>query len=158
MPFIIHENYLMSGRLSYGVLNSDGYSAGISGAYGAVIDTMGNHVFSDEPIRYSLASADISYLFTSIENRAELIWLRKDSVDMIGLFYRLTVSFLEENRLRADLQSMITKVEENAVQTRYEAGLSYQATESLWIRSQYAYDEAMNDSVLTMQLYWYTGL
>lgn len=147
-------NYLLSGRLSMGVLGSDNWSVGFSGAYGNALDTMGYEVMSPDPLPIRLAGVDITSLWNNLENRLEAVYGRNHGERTWAMFWRLGVNLLEESRLKWEIQPVVLREEEK---TRLElgTGLSYLATADLTLRTMVTYDPQERDTRVIFQVYYY---
>ncbi len=64
MPLEFDGNYLLSARISKGVLARDNYNLGFSTSYGKTLDTMGYLVLNSNPQDYFLVDADFTYCGT----------------------------------------------------------------------------------------------
>ncbi len=147
-------NYLLSGRLSFGVLNSDNWSVGLSGAYGETLETMGYNIMSPEPLPFRLAGIDIASLWNNLENRLEAAYGEKNGEKTWAMFWRLGVNLLEESRLKWELQPVFLGEGER---TRLEigTGLSYLATADLALRTMVIYNRQERDARIVFQAYYY---
>lgn len=154
MPLYFKGNYLLSGRISYGVLNQDNYSVGFSAAYGETLDTMGYHLLSPDPLLFEMLGMDLSYLWNNIENRFEAMAGKKLGENTLAFYWRLGISLLEEGRLKLEVQPVVLK-EVGETRFDFRAGLAYSATSDLTVRTMYAYDQKMHDSRLIFQVYFY---
>jgi hypothetical protein len=154
MPLHFRGNFLFSGRMAFGVLSRDNWSLGLSGAYGKALETMGYEVVSLEPRPLRLAVADFSFFWNNLENRLEAIAGRKYGEDALAVFWRLGVNFLEENRLKWEIQPILKK-EGGETMLDISTGVTYLATGDLALRIMYAYDREIKDSRVVFQIYYY---
>lgn len=154
MPLEFSGNYLFSGRLSLGVLNRDNWSLGLSGAYGEALETMGYAYLSTDPKPFQMAGLDITHVWNNLENRLEAMAGRKFGVDAWAVFWRLGVNLLEEERLKWELQPIVTR-EGGESGLKLATGLSFAATVDLTLRVMYAYDREEQDSRVVFQVYYY---
>jgi len=148
------NNYLVSARASYGVLSRDNFNIGVSGAWGKVLETMGWNTMYPEPIAFAVGGVDVSFLWDNFDLRLEAIAGRKGDDFACGILGRLGVGFLEENRLKLELQPLYT---EGAMMSGFQVygGLSYAVTYELTVRSMYGYINDMNDHRAIVQFYYY---
>ncbi|MCX5878827.1 MAG: hypothetical protein NTY44_06945, partial [Deltaproteobacteria bacterium] len=65
MPLEFDGNYLMSARISKGVLNRDNYNIGFSSSYGKPLETIGYEVILHEPIKTFLVGTDFTYFWNN---------------------------------------------------------------------------------------------
>lgn len=154
MPLEFSGNYLFSGRLSLGVLSRDNWSLGLSGAYGEALETMGYTYLSTDPRPFQMAGLDITHVWNNLENRLEAVAGRKFGVDAWAVFWRLGVNLLEEERLKWELQPIVTR-EGGESGLKLATGLSFAATADLTLRVMYAYDREEQDSRVVFQVYYY---
>ena len=154
MPLYFKGNYLLSGRISYGILNQDNYNVGFSAAYGQTLDTMGYHLLSSDPMLYEMLGVDFSYFWNNMESRVEVQAGRKAGENALALYWRAGVSLLEEGRLKLEAQPVLLK---HGGQTSFDiaAGVTWLATEEVTVRAMYAYDEMEHGSRIVFQVYFY---
>jgi hypothetical protein len=154
MPLYFKGNYLLSGRISHGILNQDNYSVGFSAAYGETLDTMGYYLLSLDPMLFEMLGMDVSYLWNNIENRIEVMAGKKHGENALAFYWRVGINLLEEGRLKLEAQPVVLKEGE---ETRFDlsAGLSYLATGDLTLRAMYAYDQNLHNSRIVFQIYYY---
>lgn len=154
MPLRLGRNYLAAARVSKGVLARDNYSAGFSAAYGEVLDIMGYHLTSDDPMPLRGLSADLTYLRDNLENRAEVFVGNRAGRSVLALFWRLGVSLLEEGRLKLEAQPVLMKSGPDWT-SLLSAGASFQATADLALRSMIQYDRTGRATRIVFQAYYY---
>jgi hypothetical protein len=157
MPLYFKGNYLAAGRISRGVLNQDNYNLGLSLAYGRALETMGYHLTRSGPEDVRYLSADLTYLWTNLENRIEVLAGKKEGQNAVALFWRLGINFLEEGRLKLEFQPVYKKIGA-ASEHILGAGLSYQLNGDLTLRSMFQYSREANDRKIVFQIYYYKGL
>ena len=157
MPLYLKGNFLVAGRVSKGVLARDNFSVGASLAYGHVLDTMGIHLLDATPGEFAAAAADAAYAWRNLENRVEVLAGRRAGQDLVLIFWRAGLSFLEEGRLKVEGQPAVIKT--GGDWTYQLAGaLTYQLNADFTARSMVQYDRARRDTRLVFQLYYYKGL
>jgi len=117
MPLRWGRNYLLSGRLGIGVLSRDNFGLGLSAAYGKTLETMGYEVISTNPLPLRLVGADFSYFWNNVESRLEIMAGNRLGEDALALFWRWGVHFLQEERLKWEVQPVIIK---QAAKTRLD--------------------------------------
>jgi hypothetical protein len=157
MPLEFDGNYLLSGRVSYGVLARDNYSIGLSSSYGKPLETMGYEVIMPDPMKTLLAGADFTYFWNNIENRLEACAGEKMDQETYAILWRIGVNFLDEDRLKVEAQPVSWKRGDDWF---YEisGGVSYRVTSDLTIRGMYTYEGERNDNRVVFQVYWYHKL
>jgi len=154
MPLYFKGNYQFSARASRGVLSQDNYNAGFSASYGKPIETMGYHLMDDRPSEKYYFGADATWLWNNFENRFEGIAERSAGQNIYGVFWRNTINLAAENRLKLEFQpTYLNYLTSDDLQLA--AGLSYQITGDLTMRSMYNYDRFSDDHRVVLQLYWY---
>jgi hypothetical protein len=157
MPLKFGDNYLFSGRLSFGVLSRDNWSLGLSAAYGEGLETMGYDLMSPDPKPFRMAGLDFTYARNNLENRLEAAIGRKFGMDAWAVFWRLGVNLLEEERLKWEIQPILMR-EGGKNGLKLGTGLSYVATGDLTLRVMYVYDREERDSRVIFQVYYYKRL
>jgi hypothetical protein len=154
MPVRVKGNYLLSGRLSFGVLNNDNWSVGLSAAYGKTLETMGYEVRSPDPLPFRLGGVDISYLWNNLENRLEAVCGKKYGEKTWAMFWRLGVNLLEESRLKWEAQPVVLW-EGEGTNLEFGTGLSYLATADLTLRTMVVYNQHERETRVVFQVYYY---
>ncbi len=154
MPLEFRGNYLVAGRASYGVLNQDNYSWGLSLARGEILETMGYHLMSSEPTSLELVGADLAYLWNNLENCLEVFIGRKMEEPSYALFYRPGINLLSEGRLKLEAQPIYWKVGANE-NHQLSLAISFQATAEMTLRGRYVYESPIKDHRVNLQIYYY---
>jgi hypothetical protein len=157
MPVYFKGNYLASARISKGVLERDNYDLGLSAAWGEILETMGYELMSDEPVTFRMASIDLAYLWARYESRLELMGGERMDEAAYALFWRFTMNLLDENRLKLEAQPVLWK-QMGESSFALSAGVSYQATSDLTLRSMYQYIDETEDNRIVFQVYYYKGM
>jgi len=157
MPFFLKGNYLFAGRISRGILAQENFSLGFSLASGKILETMGYHLLISDPVPFQSAGADWTYLWNSFESRIELMAVKKMEERAFLLFWRFGVNFLEENRLKFELQPIYWKMKESS-EHEISAGISFQMNADLALRSMVQYRHASQDKRIVFQVYYYKGI
>jgi len=154
MPLYFKGNYLLSGRISYGILNQDNCNVGFSAAYGRILETMGYHLLSSDPTLYEMLGADFSYFWNNMETRVEVQAGRKMGENALALYWRAGISLLEEGRLKLEAQPVLLK---QGGQTSFDfgAGVTWLTTKDVTLRAMYAYDQMEHGSRIVFQVYFY---
>lgn len=148
------KNYLLSGRVSYGVLARDNYSLSLSVFTGRVIDEMAPE---SDPVSWSGVAADISYLWLWWENRLEINLGRRSGQPWHLVLWRPGVNLLQEQRLKVEAQLALLK---HGPDWSYStgAGLSYRLNSDLTFRTLLLYDRQQRNFRLVGQLYYYRNV
>jgi hypothetical protein len=157
MPLEFDGNYLLSARVSYGVLSRDNYNIGFSSAYGKPLDTMGYEVIMPDPMKTFLVGTDFTYFWNNIENRFEAMAGEKADENTYAFLWRIGVNFLDEDRLKLEAQPVYRYL---GGDWSYElnGGVTYKLTSDITFRGVYTYDGEMNDNRVVFQIYWYYKL
>jgi hypothetical protein len=153
MPVYLKGNYLLAGRVAYGVLNEDNYTLGFSVGAGRSLDTIGYRLRDPQPRDLALAGTDFALLRDNLEHRFDLFagsWLGQDTV---ALMYRLSYLFGPEQRLKIELQPTYWKSgPENWL---VSSCLSALVTPDLTLRLMYEYNHGEDDHRTIAQIYYY---
>jgi hypothetical protein len=154
MPLYFEGNYLAAARVFKGVLARDNYSVGLSLSYGRVLETMGYTLVDPEPMAWSSAGLDATYVWRNLENRAEILVGSRGGDGTVLVFWRSGLSFLEEGRLKVEVQPVVTK---NGETWEYSlgSGLTYLLNADLAGRFMAYYDHERRDVRFAVQLYLY---
>lgn len=150
-------NYLAAGRIARGVLSRDNYSLGLSAAYGRVLDVMGPHVMLGQPGSFRCVAFDASHLWRRVENRIEVAAGTSRDDDLFAVFWRGSLRFLEEDRLRIELQPVFVRRGRDKG-LEIAMGASFQATAHLSLRAMGVWDEKRNDRRIVIQVYYYRAI
>ena len=157
MALRLGKGYLFSGRLSFGVLGRDNWSVGFSESCGEAIETMGDSEMSSGPKPHRLAGLDITLVTNNLENRLEAVIGRKYGLEAGAVFWRLGINFLEEERLRWEIQPILMR-EDGKNSLKLATGLSFVAMSDLTLRLMYVYNREERDSRVVFQAYYYKRL
>ncbi len=157
MPLYLKGNYLAAARVFEGVLARDNYSVGMSLAHGNILETMGATLVDPEPFRWTSLSVDASHVWRNLENRAEILFGRRDGAPMFLLFWRSGLSLLEEGRLKFEVQPVLTR-RAGSWQYLLGSGLTYLLNADLTGRFMVLYDRERRDARFAVQLYYYKRL
>ncbi len=157
MPLLLKGNVLLSGRVSRGDLLRENVSFGLSAAVGRVLETMGYDLLEDEPVDLGSLAFDVSYFWRNMESRADVMVGRKAGRNFLALFGRLGLVALEEGRLRLDLQPVLVNIASDW-KTWLGAGVSYQASRDVALRTMVWRDVHRNDTRLVFQVYYYRNI
>jgi hypothetical protein len=157
MPLEFDGNWLVSARLSKGVLSQENYNIGFSAAWGRILETIGYDVISLEPLDFRMALLDWTYLWTRYESRFELAAGERAGEASYAVLWRFGLNLLEENRLKLELQPLYEKMSSES-NTLLAAGVSFLFTPELTLRSMYEYDDSKEENLIIAQVYYYKGI
>jgi hypothetical protein len=147
-------NWLGALRISKGVLNYDNYNIGLSAAGGKVFDSMGYEIMEDEPHETLLFGADFAYNNDNMEHKVQLSAGTKMKEEVYAGLYRLTLNFLEENKLKVEGQGAYAQT--GRIKNYYlSAGAAYKINAELTSRIMYEYDAELKENKTVIQLYYY---
>lgn len=156
MPVYFKGNYMLSGRIGYGVLNEDNYTWGFSAGLGQTLETIGYELRDPEPKAMRLAGSDFAFLQDNLEHRFDILageWLDRETV---AAMYRLGLLFGPEQRLKIELQPTYWRSEgENWLLSACFSALV--SADMTW-RIMYEYDRNADDHRGFFQLYYYLPL
>lgn len=157
MPLHFRGNALAAVRISRGVLNRDNTNIGFSLASGRVLDSMGYHLMSPDPVGFHMAALDFCHLWKNFENRIEIMAGKKAGQNSLLFFWRLGTNWLEENRLKAEIQPIWMK-RGPVSEWQLSGGVSFQVSADLALRSLYQYLPRTGDHRIILQIYFYKGM
>lgn len=153
MPVYFKGNYMLAGRVAYGVLNEENYTLGFSVAEGRTLDTMGYELRDADPRTMKLVGTDFALLRNNLEHRFDLLsgeWLGENTVTAM---YRLGLLFGPEERLKIEVQPTYWRsTDENWLLSLCFTDL---VTPDLTFRTMYEYDDNADDHRVIVQLYYY---
>lgn len=156
MPVYFKGNYMLSGRIGYGVLNEANYTLGLSAGLGQTLETIGYELLDPKPRAMSLVGSDFAFLRDNFEHRFDILagkWLDQDT---LAAMYRLGILFGPEQRMKIELQPTYWRTEsENWL---LSACFSALVTADLTWRTMYEYDRNADAHRTVMQLYYYLPL
>ncbi len=157
MPLVVKGNYLAAGRISKGTLNQDNFNLGISLATGEVLGTKGVHYLNHETFGLNLAGIDGTYLYENYEARMDILTGKKGDAKLIAAMFRFGINLLEENRLKLEVQPVLTSISSNE-NMKLGIGATYLLTSDLTLRSLFEYDYDSSFKGYYLQAYYYTKL
>ena len=156
MPVYLKGNYMVAGRVGFGVLNEDNHTLGLSAGLGRTLDTIGYELRDPEPRAMRLLGGDFAFLRNNLEHRVDLLageWLDQHTV---AAMYRLGVLLGPEQRMKIELQP--TYWRSGGENWLFSACISALATSDLTVRTMYEYDHNAADHRAIVQLYYYLPL
>ncbi len=156
MPIYAKGNYMLAGRVSFGVLNEDNYSLGLSGGIGRTLDTMGYKLREPEPAFMRMAGADFALLRNAFEHRFDLLYGKWLGLDTVAFMYRLGILLDSGGRLKLEAQPTWWRVEgEDGDRLLLSGCFTGVVTPDLTSRTMYEYDRESRDHRVVTQLYLY---
>ncbi len=157
MPLYLKGNYLTATRISKGILAQDNYTFGFSLAYGRTLNTMSYHLMEPDPIQFVMLGGDFTYLWRNVENRFEFFIGEKEERKAYALFGRSEIDLSGEGRLKLGIQPVCWETA-NTWDYQFYAGISFQITGDIAVRSLYQYVQDTKDQRIVFQIYYYKGL
>jgi hypothetical protein len=157
MPLHLEGNYFFAARASRGIPERDNYSLGISAGGGRVMDVMGYHRMSDDPLPFYGLEADLTLFRDNLESRLEITAGRKAGRTVAAFLWRGGVSFLGENRLKLEVQPVWTAAGDST-RVSLAAGVSLLAAADWTIRGMIHYDRGEGEALAVIQVYYSKGL
>ncbi len=153
MPVYFKGNYLLAGRVAYGVINEDNYTLGLSAGYGRTLDTMGYKLRDPDPRDMRLVGGDFALLRDNLEHRFDIFAGKWLGADTVAAMYRLGYLFGPEQRMKVELQP--TYWSSNGENWLMSACFSAMVTSDLTARVMYEYNHNDDDHRAVAQLYYY---
>lgn len=157
MPLHLRGNFLAAARIFKGVPARDNFSVGLSLAHGNVLETMGYVLMADDPMPWTAAAVDATYLWRNWEHRLELLFGDRDGAGEFLLFWRAGLALLDEGRLKVEAQPVLTR-RAGAWGHTLGAGLTYLVNADLSARLMVFRDSGRSGARVAVQLYYYKGL
>jgi len=154
MPLFLKGNWLLSSRVSKGVLNRDNYNVGVSVSGGRILNTMGEHLMDPDPHRTVLGGLDTAVLWNNIENRFEFIGGENLGLKSYAFFLRSTAKFMDEDRFKVEFQPVVSRNDDVVTYDLY-GGVSFSVTADLCLRMFYLYRDMNYEHRGVAQLYYY---
>lgn len=155
------DSWLATSRVSKGILNSDNYTIGFSAMRGKSFDVMGYKILDHMPKEIFLLGTDLAFNTNNIEHKMEIDFGKRDRDPAFAALYRIGFNFLEEDRLKFELQTLYTKKEETEKRA-IDGGISYIITADLTGRFMYersrirdSFAQRTTDNRFIFQLYYY---
>lgn len=149
-----YGNWLSATRFSYGVLNYDNYTAGISFMFGETLDTMGYKIIDRKPKNVWLLGIDVAYNVDNFEHKAEIDVGRHNHQPYYALLYRLSINLDSEEQWKYDLQPTYLYHEKQEDWTLAN-GLSYRINSDVKLSFMHQYQHKENNNLYIMQIYFY---
>jgi hypothetical protein len=157
MGLKLDGSFLIASRFSKGVLNYDNYTAGISVMAGKAYDAMGYEIMNAHPYELYMFAADFAYNVNNVEQKFQINAGKKTGEDAFAGLYRLTLNFLEENKLKLEGQGVYTQTGKFH-DYFLSAGAAYSVNPDITARIMYEYGKESGgraDDKIVAQLYYY---
>jgi hypothetical protein len=150
-------NWLLTSRASWGVLSFDNYNVGFSFMGGEMLDVMGYELMGSEPSQVAVAGMDFAFNHDEFEHKAELdVGSMADELALAG-FYRFSINFLEEQRLKLEAQYVGTNREKRS-NNFLGVGAGYRISSDLTARLMHEWNYLTTEKRFVVQLYWYLNV
>ncbi len=157
MSLKFHRNYLLSGRISYGVLARDNYNFGFSAFTGRVLDEMEAEEPMPGPVPWSGISFDAAYFWLNWETRLEVNLGRRSGQPWHLVLLRQGLNLLDEGRLKLEAQLGFFQ-HGSGWNCVAGPGLTYRLNSDLALRTMFLYDGQAKSSRLALQIYYYRNI
>lgn len=157
MKLKFQRNFLLSGRISYGVLARDNFNFGFSAFTGRVLEEMAEEEQTSSLIPWSGLALDVTYFWLNWESRLEINMGRRAGLPWHLVFLRPGLNLLEEGRLKLEAQLSLLKHGGDGGGWSYLVGpaITYRLNSDLALRSMFLYDRQARSSRLVLQIYYY---
>lgn len=149
----LNGNYLAAGRASFGVLNRDNYTVGVSVMGGETLETMGYKIMDSTPLKTFLTGIDGAWNINNFEHKVEADIGSYNHKPYYAGLYRFSVGLDSEDRLKLDIQPTYVKRLQKEEKTIAFGG-SYLLTGDITLRLMWAHETKTNDNRYMAQLYW----
>jgi len=157
MALRLRRSYFLAGRTAFGVLSRDNFSLGLSAGYGRLLEVMGYHILSEEPLRFLMAGFDLTWLWNNWENRVELLAGERNGESSAAFLWRLGLSLLEESRLKVELQPVVYKAD-HQILGHFSVGVAYLLSPDWTLRFMTQRDRERQETRFIFQVYYYKGI
>lgn len=158
MPLIAEGSYLADLRVSYGVLERDNTSLGLSLSKGSVLDIMGYRQMGGPLVDQAMAGLDAAANWLNYEFKLEAVAGTWNGQGASGVLFRAGVNLLEDNQLKLEIQPVYLHFPDSPDQWKAYGGVSYVLTDDLTLRAMDVFDAAGNTNNLIGQIYFYRRL
>ncbi len=158
MPLIENGNYLADARFSYGVLERDNVTVGLSLSKGRVLDIMGYDLMGGPPMEREMAGVDASLNWLNYEFKLETVGGGQDGRTITGTLFRVGVNLLDENRLKLEVQPIYLSGPGQTDDLKVFAGVTYILNDTLTLRAMDIHDSRGNFNNIVGQIYFYRRL
>jgi len=148
-------NYLINTRISYGILNKDNYTAGVSFANGQIYDMVDYHRLRDNLCQTTSGGMDFSMNIRKWEFKFETSIGNMSGNNVNGTLVRVGYNLLAKNRLKLEVQPVFVTNIDNGTYSKIYCGASYTFTDNLAFRAMYEYNGIDNDHSVVGQLYFH---
>jgi hypothetical protein len=147
-------NYLINTRLSYGILERDNYTVGMSFGNGQIYDMVDYHRMSDILYPSTSGGVDFSWNLKRFEVKFEASIGTMGSNDVNGTLLRIGYNLIPKNKLKIEVQPVLSRTIDEGPAYKMYSGISYALTDYLAIRAMYEYNNFTNDHTTITQVYF----
>jgi hypothetical protein len=158
MPLVESSNYLADLRFSYGVLERDNVTVGLSLTKGSVLNIMGYQQMGDALIDREMAGLDASFNWLNYEFKVESVAGGQDGLLTSGTLFRAGVNLLDENRLKFEVQPVLLTHQGQTDDLKVYTGATFILNDSLTLRAMDVYDSLNQSNNVVGQVYFYRRL
>jgi hypothetical protein len=123
---------------------------------GKIPDTMGYEIMEMRK-DVLIGGVDIAFNYNNIEQKAEVNYGVKAEKQALGVFYRIGLGLLDENRLKLEAQYAYTD-KEGVENHAPGGGVTFRLTPDLTLRAMYEWNSKPDEHRVVAQLYSYFAL
>ena len=156
-----HGNYLAAAHASYGVLNRDNYSVGVTLQRGLILEGMGYHFGHNKFLHpQKLIGLDGQYRYNNLETAVDVYageFLYKDTYSIL---LRQGINLLPEETLKLEAQGIWRQFVGNHF-VNYSLSATYKLTPDLALRTMYTFEDKTHTpeaGKIVAQIYYYKSL
>lgn len=158
MPLYIGDNYLLAGRIAYGDFAKDDLSLGLSAGTGKTLHSMGYIVMHNkQPLNYETVGIDFAKRHYNWVLMTDTLYGKYNNKSAYSSLFRLSGSFLQEERLMAEAQVNYARLLGKSTRT-FSTGLSYKLNADISLRGLYEFEDVNNTHKTILQVYYQKAL
>ena len=147
-------NYMINTRLSYGILDKDNYTVGLSFRNGQIYDMIDYHRLNDNLYSTTSGGMDFSWNVKRFEFKFEASIGTMGTSDINGTLLRIGYNLIPKNKLKLEVQPVLSRTIDQGPAYKMYCGISYALTNYLAIRAMYEYNNFTNDHMSIGQVYF----
>ena len=147
-------NYLINTRLSYGILDKDKYTVGLSFANGQIFDMIDYHRLSSNLYPTTSAGTDFSWNLNRFEFKFEASIGTMGEYDINGTLLRIGYNLTPKNKLKLEVQPVLSRTIQEGPTCKVYSGISWALTDYLALRAMFEYNNFTNDHMVITQVYF----
>ena len=147
-------NYLINTRLSYGILDKDNYTVGLSFANGQIFDMIDYHRLNSNLYPTNSAGMDLSWNLNRFEFKFEASIGTMGDYDINGTLLRVGYNLIPKNKLKLEVQPVLSRTIDEGPTYKFYGGISYALTDYLALRAMYEYNNFTTDRMVITQVYF----